>query len=254
MITPRHDRKEPRGWIDLFLAMKGWLALIAGVIAVVLTFVSVRDYKNAQRLAVDSAWTQAVITDKRISRNDDSDSYHAMFRYTVDGQDYVKERNVGRAFYMQHATGQSVPIKYWRAGPKLFEFREGQTKGAAVGMQVAAGVAGLVALGAVWFPGARTNAAILSRRYGHRTTATISAIVEIKKSGRPTGRGYMRFETSDGRRGESLDHRIGKLHALRMGTQIVVFVRDNDVWWEGDVGPRARLLSRLPKVPLRPRE
>lgn len=85
---------------------------------------------------------------------------------------------------------------------------------------------------------------------GVTATATITNIVERKKSGWPTGRGYMQFRTVGGLTGESLDASIRTFQALGRGTQIVVFVRGQDVWWEGDVGPRVP--SQLPKVTLPP--
>ena len=61
-----------------------------------------------------------------------------------------------------------MQVKYWTGGPKLFELREGQTKGGAVGSQWLALAVGIAAFAAIWFPGRKTNAAVLSRRYGHR--------------------------------------------------------------------------------------
>lgn len=114
--------------------------------------------------------------------------------------------------------------------------------------QMIGGIVGLFGLGLLWFSGSRVNSAVLARRKGYRTTATIQRFVERKNSGKPTGRGYMIFETEDRKRGQSLDHNIKKLRRLGSGSQIVVFVRREDVWWEGDIGPRTKVLRYFPKM------
>ena len=58
----------------------------------------------------------------------------------------------------------------------------------------------------------------------------------------------MIFETEDRKRGQSLDRNIKKLRRLGSGSQIVVFVRREDVWWEGDIGPRTKVLRYFPKM------
>ena len=248
VIEPRHDRKSPRSWLGLFWAVRGWLALIAGVILLFLTFVSVKFYADGQRLAENGLWTQAIVVEKWVDRSGDNDSYHARFSYTVEGNTYLGDRNVGYSYYRQHSEGAAVDVKYWSKGPSLFEYKEGQLQNSARWMQVGALISGVFGCGLLWYSGTRVNSAVLSRRRGQRTTATVLGFVERKNSGRPTGRGFMIFETADGKRSESLDQDIKTLRALGRGSQIVVYVRGNDVWWEGDVGPRKTIESNIPRV------
>lgn len=228
--------------------MRGWLALIAAVVLLVLTFVSVKFYRDAQRLEENGLWTKATIIDRWINYGDESDSYHARFFYEVPGVSYKQDRNVGSSYYREHHVGEVVDIKYWSVDPSLFEFKEGQMHTSARWIQIAALVTGIAGCGLLWYAGSRANSAVLSRRRGERTTATIMDFIERKNSGKPTGRGYMKLETEDGKRGESLDHDINKLLALGRGNRVVVYVRGNDVWWEGDVGPRQTHESRIPTV------
>ncbi|MFT5065364.1 MAG: hypothetical protein ACI9TA_000978 [Reinekea sp.] len=254
MIEPRHDLKQPRSWGDLFFDMKGWLVLIAAVILAILTWASTVSYKNAHLFETEGVTVIGEVTAKRTRRSDDKTNYYVKFAYVVDANRYGAERKVGRNFDTSKDVGDPTDIIYWVKDPRKFEYIAGKTARDAVSQQILAGVVGVVALGIIWSLGGKTNRAVLARRRGRRTTATIAQIVERKNSGRPTGRGYMIFRTTGGKAGESLDHPIRTLHALGTGTAIVVFVRGNDVWWEGDVGPRAPVPSQLPKVPLSPSE
>ncbi len=248
MIEPRHDLKWPRPWAGLFFAARGWVSLLAGLVLIGITVFSANYYLKAQRLETNGAWVSAEIVAMRISRGDDSDSYFATFTYQVEDRDYRKEKNVGSRYYRRHGVGDSVKIKYWISGPQLFEVTAGNYQKSARVMQFVALGSGIVALGALWYSGGRANSAVLARRKGYRTIAKITNIVERKNSGKPTGRGYMIFQTPENKRGESLDHNIRKLRALGTGTEIVVYVRKDDVWWEGDVGPRDSVPRDFPKV------
>lgn len=247
-IKPRHNRTKPTSWFDLFLATKGWFALIGGIAALALTIFSINSYKTAADLAAHGVWVPAEITRKRISRGENSDDYLVTFEYRADDRTFERQRDTGRGYYRAHDVGDQVQIKILPARPKVFEFREGQTQSSAVTQQIFAGIAGIVGCVMLWLGGSKANSGVLARRKGRRTVATISGFVEEKKSGKPTGRGYMIFHTEDGLRGESLSANIDRLRALGTGTKIVVFVRGRDVWWEGDVGPREERPSPVPDV------
>ncbi len=133
-----------------------------------LTIQSVIGYRDAQRLANDGAWTRAQIVAQRAIQDDDKTTYYVTLRFDVASQSVRKERSVGSSYYRAHPVWSQVQVKYWTGGPKLFELREDQTKGGAVGTQWLALAVGIAALAAIWFPGRKTNAAVLSRRYGHR--------------------------------------------------------------------------------------
>lgn len=247
-ITPRHDRTEPRPWIELFWGYAGWISLLCAAVLLVLTLVSVNAYRDANRLESDGQWTTAEIVRMRISSGDDSDSYFATFAYTVDDEVFAGEKNVGRSYYQQHDVGDHHDVHYWRQGPDLFELHVGDRKGNAILMQIIALVVGLIGCAALWYSGSKANKAVLARKLGVRTTARIERFVERKNSGTPTGAGYMIFRTADGLRGESLDRSMRELRKLGTGTDVIVYVRKGHVVWEGDVGPRANSPSMRPVV------
>lgn len=231
------------------MATSGWFSLLGGIVALALTVFSVTTYRAAAAFDTQGVWITAAITEKRIRSGDDSKDYLVTFQYRVDGRQYDRERDTGRSYYDAHEIGDDVPIKILPDRPEQFEYREGQTRSSAVILQVVAGVAGVLGCALLWFSGSKANSAVLARRAGRKTVATITNFVEHKNSGKPTGRGYMIFHTEDGLRGESLSGDINRLRALGSGTKIDVFVRGKDVWWEGDVGPRAERRSSLPRVP-----
>jgi len=234
--------------------MNGWMVLIAAAVLIFMTVASMIFYRDAQLLATQGATVTGEVRGKYTKQTGDSDKYILSFRFVVDANRYDADRTVRRSVYNKFTQGDKVDITYWTKDPRKFEFMRGQTRRNAQGKQFFALIAGVVALGLLWRFGSRTNRAVLARRHGVRTTATISNIVERMNSGQRTGFGYMIFRTQDDKRGESLDHPMDKLRALQSGADIVVFQRGEDVWWEGDVGPRPTTTTLLPKVPLPPDE
>lgn len=248
MTDPGHDLTEPRSWMAIFWSTRGWIAGIAAVVLLIMTALSVSAYYYAEQFERTGVWTDAEIAKKWIDRSGDEDDYNVRFEYEVDGKPVGKIADVGSHLYRRLEVGQTHPVKYLPSNPLKMEFVEGQTRRSAGFYQLFALVAGIFACFLFWVCGAQTNRAVLARSKGVRTKAKILGIVEEKNSGQPTGKGYMIFETKDGKRGESLTHDIRKLQALKMGPDVAVFARGEDVWWEGDVGPRAILSSDLPKV------
>lgn len=248
MVKPRHDRTRPVPWMDLFWATRGWLAVIAGAAMLGFTLISVAQYRLAHQFATQGVWSTAEITAMRISRNDDNTDYDVTFRYDAEGRKFRSVRDTGKTYYEAHSVGDTVEIKYLPARPSRFEYREGQTHQGAKVMQITAGVAGVLGCGLLWWSGSKANRAILARRRGRRTVAQIDSFVEHRNKGRTTGKGYMTFHTSDGQRGKSLTNDIETLRELGQLSEIVVYVRGKDVWWEGDVGPRADRPTPIPDV------
>lgn len=247
-IKPRHTLTHPVSWMDLFWATKGWLAMIAGVALLIFTLVSVNKYRLAHEFATTGVWTTAEITKMRTRRSDDDTDYLVTFAYQAGTRQLSRERDTGGSYYRRHDVGDQVDVKYLPQRPTKFEYKDGQTHSSAQVFQIIAGIAGVLGCGVLWWSGSKANKAVLARRYGVRSVATIERFVEHKNSGKPTGRGYMIFRTKDGLRGESLNGNIRELRALGSGTEIVVFVRGRDVWWEGDVGPREARTTPIPDV------
>lgn len=214
-----------------------------------MTVWSVKLHLDAHHLEEDGDWVAAQIVDKRAGTDKKSNRYYATVAYKVSGNRYEFERNVEKTFFDQHDLHASVDIKYWKQDPQTFDFIENQTKKSAQWRQgIALGI-GILGLMIFWKAGSRTNSAVLARKGGRITTATIQSVVErTGQYGGKTGKGQMSFVTKDGVAGQSLERNIGNLLDLGVGTEIVVFVRNGEAWWEGDVGPRAKVPSQLPKV------
>jgi len=248
-LKPRHDLTEPRSWFAIFFSAGGVFAIFAAVALLVFTGISVWSYAEAQRFDREGIETTAVVIDRRIVRDSEgSNDYYATFSFEAGGKEYRIEKSVSRSFHRANPERSTSTIRYLRSNPRKTEHFVGENAQEGRVLQIIAGVAGLVALGLLWYFGQRTNRAVLARRWGRRTTATITGFVERKKSGKPTGKGYMIWNLADGTRGESLDRNIHVLRALGKGTEIIVYVRKGDSWWEGDVGPRFVPDSSIPKV------
>lgn len=239
-VPPKHFLKRPIPWIELFATIGGWWIYALAVVCVIATFVSYGIYRKAAEYDRVGIETQATIVDRRIDygTGDDSDTYYLTFEFFGSGQVVVRERSVGSSLYNSKQIGAKQVVRYLPDTPVKFEAFVGQSLQNARVAQFVAGVAGVIGLGALWFLGQKANKLILARRMGYAAVATVTTIVERKNSGKPTGRGYMRFRIEDGSTGDSLDHPIADLRRIGIGNQINVFVRQGDVIWEGDVGPR----------------
>lgn len=248
-VPPQHNRKAPRGWLELFWAKGGFLAAIAAVALLILTVLSVNNYRTAATFDRIGQGIPAQITSKWVSRGDESDDYYVRFEYVVGGQVYTTARKVARRYYVGVNVGDQREIRVLPNRPERMEYYLGETRDKARLTQMIAGGLGGVALILLWIYGARVNRAVLARKYGYRSVAEVMSIVERKNSGKPTGRGYMIWNTDEGLRGESLDRPISDLHQIGRGAKINVFVRKGQSYWEGDVGPRTDPDSRIPKVP-----
>jgi hypothetical protein len=73
---PQHDLIAPRKWVDLFLGMNGWYAVVAAVFLVLMTGFSVQDYKDAARLANHSEVATATIVKKDTGRSNKKTKYY----------------------------------------------------------------------------------------------------------------------------------------------------------------------------------
>lgn len=247
-VPPKHNLTEPRPWMSLFLGYHGAITLIAAIVAIAVTVLSVISYQSAARFDQVGVVIDAELTSLRVDRGGDDDDYYATFRFVAEGTHVSREREVPSSFYRRVDRGDMVEIRYLPDDPHNFETFVGQKHKEAVIAQVVAGVAGLMSLATLWWFGSRVNKAILARRLGLRTVAVVIDIVETKDSGRPSGYGYLVWRTPDGVRGESMTHKIGKLRAIGRDAEINVYVRQGYSVWEGDVGPRMEVDSNLPKV------
>lgn len=254
MIEPRHGLTKPRTVWSILWEMEGWLIVIAAVVVLFLTGASVRSHHRANLLESDGVWGDALITSLSQRRDNGRTKYKVRIRYKVDGQFYVNSRSVSHQFYTSNREGAKIPVHYWSEGPDIVEVYEGQVRRAAKSSQTIALIAGAVMLGLIWFKGNGMIRMVKARRHGVRTAATILSVKEGRRKGKPTGRGHVLFRTMEAIEGKSLQRDIDTLNALGVGTEIVVFVWKGKAYWEGDVGPRSKVPSRLPKVPVPPHE
>lgn len=252
-VPPKHDRTAPRSWFSLFRAKGGIFAIIAAVICIGVTIGSVFQYRAAAEYARVGIEAQAEIIDRRVrSDSDGDDDYYLTFRFTAFTEDHVtitRERKVSRSRYNGAPVGSFETIRYLPRDPNRFETYVGKAEDDAVALRWIAGAAGAGGLIALWFVGDRVNRTVLTRKWGYRTVGRVEQVVETKNSGRPSGKGYLIWKTSDGARGESLMHPIGKLNEIGVGAEINVYVRKGHTVWEGDVGPARDAQSRVPNVP-----
>lgn len=247
--TPRHNLTEPRSWFSIFFSAGGTFAVIAAVALLAFTSIAVFSYSQASRFDRDGIETSADIVDTRTRRKSEGHrSYYATFQFDVEGRSYRVEKNVSRSFHATHPKGATSTIYYLRTNPKKIEYFRGENHQDGQQTQFISGIAGIIALGALWYFGQRTNRAVLARQRGHRTVATVTEVVERKKKGKPTGKVYMTWRLADGALGKSLDRKKEELLALGTGSEIIVYVRKGESWWEGDVGPRHVPDSSIPKV------
>lgn len=170
------------------------------------------------------------------------------YRFDVDRAQYDFRRSTSHHNYDATDIGDTIEVYYWPEDPTVYQLGKGETLRSAKNGQFFAFVAGVMALSVVWFFGMRTNRAILARKKGVITKAKITRIVERRHKWRRTGKGFMEFCTQDMVAGKSLDRSVLELWKLGEGTEIVVFERKGEVWWEGDVGPRESVPRSLPKV------
>lgn len=247
---PKHDRTEPRGWFSLFTAKGGWISWIAAAICLAVTVGSVLQYRAATAYDRTGVEAQAEAIDRRIVYDSEgSDDHYVTYRFAAGDRVITRERKVSRAQYNRANPGAAQTIRYLPDRPDKFETYVGQARDNAVVLQWVAGAAGVGGLIALWFVGSRANRAVLTRRFGYRTTVRVDRIVETKNSGRPSGKGYLVWYTDDIVRCESMTHPIGKLRAIGVGAEINIYVRKGHSVWEGDVGPQEVDDSRFPKVP-----
>lgn len=249
-VEPKHDLTEPRSWFSLFRAHGGTLAIIAAVVCVGITVGSVAQYRAAgeyDRVGVEAL---AKIVERRIEPDtEDGDDHYLSYSFTVDDTAVRRERKVSYRQFLAAPQGSFQTVRYLPLTPAKFETYVGEARDDAVALQWVAGFAGVGSLIAFWFLGSGVNRAILTRKYGYAAIARVDQVVEVKKSGRLTGRGYLKWSTPDGRKGESMNHPVGKLHAIGVGAQIKIYIRKGYSVWEGDVGPSVTAKSRIPDVP-----
>ena len=248
-ITPQHGLTKPRSWFAVFHAHGGYWPPIIGVVCVVLTLLSVASYWSADRYDRLGVVAQAQLFDPRLTKDNKGNDkqYYVTFRFDAGGRTIQWERQVPFRIYMLAVQSAGHEIRYLPDQPEKFETYVGQVRHDAIVLQTVSGLAGLMGVVLLWVLGSRTNRAILARKYGYRTGATVTAIKQRRKKARGKRAGCMKWVTDDGITGQSLYHPLSKLHPGK-GRRINVYVRKGHSVWEGDVGPAEIPNSAVPKV------
>ena len=243
----KHDRIRPRGWFSLFLRLGGWVCLLAAVGLLLLTLFSAISLRLADRLDSEAGYAWATITGKTVLGPKDSpDAYRVSFTYkTRGGGGLTAETDVSEGYYKDARIGETREIRYMLDDPAQIELEFGQSRAVGRALQFAALVLGVIGLAALWWLGQQTNHAIKARRDGDKRLATVTAIIESGVEVNYEDMGRLVWRETDGKTGQSLMRNMDELRRLYdVGDPIVVFRLGRHAYWEGDVGPPAREVTR----------
>jgi len=249
-ITPQHGLTKPRSWFAVFQAHGGYWPPIIGVVCVVLTLLSVASYWSADRYDRLGVVAQAQLFDRRLTKDNKGNDkqYFVTFLFDANGRTIQRERSVPEQVYALAGRRAAHEIRYLPDQPDKFETYVGQVRHDAIVLQTVSGLAGLMGVVLLWVFGSRTNRAILARKYGYRTGATVTTIRQRQKKARSNRAGYLTWITDDGVKGKSLYHPLSKLQSIGKDGRINVYVRKGHSVWEGDVGPAEIPDSSVPKI------
>ncbi|MEM9474809.1 MAG: DUF3592 domain-containing protein [Pseudomonadota bacterium] len=244
-VVRKHDRETPRSWFSLFIRLGGWVSLIAAAVMILVGGLALGYARSAMLFDRDGVVTQAEILHRRVEVSRDSDgdeqrSYYVRFLFdTPTGQTVNRDRSVPRGVYDETIVGEPRDIRYLPYAPERFEHTIGANAANGRTARLIGWIVGAVGLGTLWYVGMKTNRAILARRDGEAVVAEITQMqrLKIEVNDRPQARLHWRLP--DGAEGKSLMRDASKLTAYSPGDTITVFRRGHEMWWEGDVGPRA---------------
>ena len=243
-VVRKHDSDTPRGWFSLFFRLGGWVSLIIALVMMVVAGLMVGYARSAMLFERDGVTTQARILERRkeVERNDGKATHTYFVRFFFDTPTLHSvnvERVVPMQGYVEAVVGEPRDIRYLPYAPERFEHTVGMTAGNGRIARMVGWVVGAVSLGTLWFFGMKTNRAILARRFGDELVAEVTEMrrLKIEVNGRQQARLYWRLP--DGTEGRSLMRDASQLVVYNAGDAITVFRRGREMWWEGDVGPRA---------------
>ncbi len=241
----KHDRHLPRGWFSLFLRLGGWTALLAAVGLLLATFFSALTLHVADRLDAAAGYATATVTSKAARGGADAPrSWRVGFTYKTEAGGRVAEVSVPQEFFDGVGLGSEVPLRYLKDEPGTVELEPPLERRAGYILMAVALAIGAAGLWALWRFGSQTNAAILARRDGERRMARVTGIADANVVVNDRMQARLEWREEDGRTGRSLMRDRGDLERLyKPGDAIVVYRRDTDAFWEGDVGPPARAVG-----------
>ncbi len=240
----KHKRVTPRAWFDLFFRLGGWVSLVAVAIVLVLFDLTFANEYAAARFAREGQTVEAIVANHRTVRSVNSNgetryTYYVQFDFeTHRGEAVSVERSVGRMFHDDAKQRDAREIRYLSSEPNLIEYYVGEKEDRAQGGIFFGGIVGLIGLVALAVAGGRANRALLARRDGEKQIACVSEVKTLRRRAKKRIQGRLHWIGPDGFHGQSLTCDRDDLALYSAGSKIIVYRRGDDVWWEGDVGPR----------------
>lgn len=255
-------RSDERSWFSLFLGYRGWIAIVATVLLLVLTAFSVWQY---QRDAIFTTQLQAdaEVIAKSGTAFSQTRPLELTVRYTVPEGQFEGTAPGLSITSMLYDVGDQIVIYYIPSEPRRFATKRMETKMTGPLAQVFAAIFGVIALVSGVLSGLPATRAVRARRYGQFGQAKVlrkAVMYRIKGEGywwdmwEESDKVRLVYEDDLGRIGRSLPHHTYNLRNLECGHKVNVFQGVHQSWWEGDVGARATVPSALPKVFARPEE
>ncbi len=237
---------EPLSTWKLFLRHWGWAAAFPMIFAIVFGLIAMFEGRNAERLEADGVNGIAVITDKDIEIDYDSDgdrttTYRLYFTVETPDGDVVDNDTVGKGFYNSVSIGARTPIRYWRLGPDVNEIEPGSTTTTIWITKVISAVALTITLAWGYIAWEKSAKAVRIRERGARRRAKVTGLVNtsVTVNGRRLYR--LGWVDDEGVPGKSMMHKPAKLDAFPEGSEIWIYADPagrKKSWWEGDIGPR----------------
>ena len=243
-VKPKHNRHKPRSWFSLFWRMGGYGVLICAALWLILTIPAHFSETLAARFERSGVVTFGEVVDRRHEVSTDSDgdeshSYYLTLRFDAASAGVIqREVSVGSGVYAASPMGEAVELRFLPDDPDAIEVPVGKTAGTAWWLMRIGAVFGIAALIMLWFFGKRATLAYKTRRDGQ---ALVAEVIEVRSTSvtvndEPQARLVWRDET--GAVGESLMRGVSQLRSLGPGTKINVYRFGDQMWWQGDVGPR----------------
>ena len=245
-VKPKHNRRKARTWWSLFWRMGGYGVVICAVLWLALTIPGHFSETMAERFARDGLVTMGQVVDRRheISTDSDGDETHSFYltlRYNAGGMGVLqREVSVNSGLYAASPMGADVELRYLPGVVEAIEVPVGKTASTARWLVRIGTVFGVAALIMLWFFGKRATLAVKARRDGE---AGVGEVVEVRATSVSVNnetQARLIWRGPDGEEGQSLMRGITELRKIPVGAKINIYRFGDQMWWEGDVGPRNR--------------
>ncbi len=170
-------------FIRFFLRVSGWIALIPLLIGISASVSALRLQLDLAALNKNGVETIAQITAMHVTESKNTNSasgntsshYSISFTFsTLGGAIQSQEHKISRTYYMSHAIGDTLSIRYLPTNPKVAELYSGELAGKSIGAQVVGGAISLLGILLLVFYGRTALTAMRARAH---VTAELEAYV-----------------------------------------------------------------------------